>query len=157
MPRALRWRAKWLQGLLLLPAFAAATPAIGPSKALPQDRLAEVNGLRVLRLWGEPAQRGYAHGYLLAADIVALLDRYLSGGELGGLVTYQTLVLPMTNKVMLFAPRKVYRRSPIDKIRSAVAASPYSLPKKNFNIIVGKSSRIRATGREREKIHLVRT
>lgn len=36
-------------------------------------RLEEHAGLRVLRLWGTPAERGYAHGRLLGLDITAML------------------------------------------------------------------------------------
>ena len=31
-------------------------------------------GLRVLRLWGTAEERGYAHGYLLAKDIHAIMS-----------------------------------------------------------------------------------
>ncbi|HUU84496.1 MAG TPA: C45 family peptidase [Phycisphaerae bacterium] len=37
-------------------------------------RLETVQGVRVLKLWGTPEQRGYAHGYLLGRDIVEMFD-----------------------------------------------------------------------------------
>lgn len=40
-------------------------------------KLESIDGARVLTVWGKPHERGFAHGYLLAPDIVALLDGYL--------------------------------------------------------------------------------
>lgn len=40
-------------------------------------KLETIDGARVLTLWGKPHERGFAHGYLLAPDIVSLLDGYL--------------------------------------------------------------------------------
>lgn len=37
--------------------------------------LGTVNGVRVLKLWGTPEERGYAHGYLLGAQIVANFEK----------------------------------------------------------------------------------
>ncbi|MEC8651823.1 MAG: C45 family peptidase [Planctomycetota bacterium] len=45
----------------------AAAPA---SQGGLHGRLEQPSGLRLLRVWGTPEQRGYAHGRLLAADIV---------------------------------------------------------------------------------------
>ena len=64
--------------LLLCLALAWQSCAAGPSPrgaAEPQlhGRVEWHDGLRVLRLWGTPEQRGYAHGYLLADDITAIL------------------------------------------------------------------------------------
>lgn len=41
--------------------------------------LETVNGIRVLKLWGDNYQMGYAHGALLAEDIVMLLENYMFG------------------------------------------------------------------------------
>lgn len=38
-------------------------------------RLEMHDGLRVLRVWGTPAERGYAHGYLLATDIQKMMNQ----------------------------------------------------------------------------------
>ena len=40
-------------------------------------RLCEIDGVRVLHLWGSSHERGYAHGYLLGEDILRLFDGYL--------------------------------------------------------------------------------
>jgi len=66
-----------------LAAPAAATPTKG--------ELVEVKGLRVLRLRGTPRQRGYAHGYLLAREVMQLFNRY------GGMIArdrerYETVI-----------------------------------------------------------------
>jgi len=37
-------------------------------------RIETHQGLRVLRVWGTPAERGYAHGYLLAEDICKMMN-----------------------------------------------------------------------------------
>jgi hypothetical protein len=52
----------------------APAPAVAATKVRPQvfGRLEDHGGLRVLRTWGTPAQRGYAHGFLLAAEIAAV-------------------------------------------------------------------------------------
>ncbi|MHC4091405.1 MAG: C45 family autoproteolytic acyltransferase/hydrolase [Planctomycetota bacterium] len=46
------------------------------SAAPPQitGSLDTVQGVRVLKLWGTPAQRGYAHGYLLGADLMEFCE-----------------------------------------------------------------------------------
>ncbi|MGK0154924.1 MAG: hypothetical protein ACI9SE_001884, partial [Neolewinella sp.] len=38
-------------------------------------RLETHEGLRVLRLWGTSEQRGYAHGFLVASDIFAIMNQ----------------------------------------------------------------------------------
>lgn len=40
-------------------------------------KLAELDGLRILTLWGTPHEQGYAHGYLMAPEIVGFLDRVI--------------------------------------------------------------------------------
>ena len=44
------------------------------------------------------------------------------------------LVLPMVTKVPPFAPKKVLKANPTHKIRNAVAAPVYSMPKRKFNM-----------------------
>lgn len=52
-----------------------ARPSAGPAAAAAglHGRLERHDGLRVLRLWGTPAERGYAHGALLADDIAQIM------------------------------------------------------------------------------------
>jgi hypothetical protein len=47
--------------------------------------LEEVNSVKVLRVWGSRREMGYAHGYLLADDLVDLFERYLFGSVLESL------------------------------------------------------------------------
>jgi hypothetical protein len=53
-----------------------AREATAPPKQL-SGRLSWHDDLPVLELWGDPEAAGYAHGWLLAADIVALFDGYV--------------------------------------------------------------------------------
>ncbi len=55
-------------------------PALGdepPSSPVVCGELLRVDGARVLRVWGNAHQRGYAHGYLLGPEILGLLEGYL--------------------------------------------------------------------------------
>lgn len=57
---------------LIAVAVAAATvPAQAPREV--RGRVEQHGGLRVLHVWGSPAERGYAHGFLLGKDIAAIL------------------------------------------------------------------------------------
>lgn len=47
--------------------------SIGIKKTVDHGRIEDHGGLRVLRLWGSPRQRGRAHGQLVGAEIVDLL------------------------------------------------------------------------------------
>lgn len=41
-------------------------------------RLDEINSIRVVRVWGTPEEMGFAHGYLLADDIVTYLNESIA-------------------------------------------------------------------------------
>lgn len=45
--------------------------------------LTEIEGISILRIWGSPWEKGYAHGYLIAEDIVTMLDNFISGNTFG--------------------------------------------------------------------------
>jgi hypothetical protein len=71
-------------GAMRRPAFAAfllllAAPwlpgqaAVAPAAAAVHGRVEQHQGLRVLRTWGTPQERGYAHGFLLGADVAAVM------------------------------------------------------------------------------------
>ncbi len=48
-------------------AVASAAPIVAPHD--PHGRVEEVAGLKILRVWGTPAERGHAHGFLLATEV----------------------------------------------------------------------------------------
>lgn len=89
----------FLRTLVLWSLIAATAWAAAPSTPQVHGTLTRVDGVRVLRVWGTPAERGYAQGYLLASDIVTLLDEYLDGNVLA----YRTVTLPMT-RLMRISP-----------------------------------------------------
>lgn len=74
----MRFERRWLVAGLAV-AAAATCPAggkaqIGPSAStVAHGRLSRVEGVRVLHLDGEPFERGFAHGKLLEAEILALM------------------------------------------------------------------------------------
>lgn len=57
----------WLVALLLV----VGASAQGAAEKVVHGRLDAIGGLKVLRVWGTPAERGYAHGFLLGRDIAA--------------------------------------------------------------------------------------
>ncbi|UCG31711.1 MAG: hypothetical protein JSU68_08580, partial [Phycisphaerales bacterium] len=68
----------------------------GEGKPDVNGTLTEIEGLTVLRVWGTPAERGYAHGYLMAEQIAAVMDQYLKDGPLGegSIERYEKRTLP---------------------------------------------------------------
>lgn len=57
-------------------AAASHNPATDPAAADVSGELATVGGQRVLRVWGTPTQMGRAHGALLRAEILEIVDGY---------------------------------------------------------------------------------
>jgi hypothetical protein len=53
-------------------------PAVAIQKTVEHGRLEDHDGLRVIRLWGTPKQRGRAHGLLAGAEAVGLMRRELT-------------------------------------------------------------------------------
>ncbi len=77
--------------------------------------LTQVDGITVLRIHGDPQQRGRAHGYLLAPQIVALVDGYLSAANIsGGVERYEATIQLMQNLIDIAPP---YR----DELRGMLA------------------------------------
>jgi|GEM_PF-2572324 len=54
-----------------------------PATEVVNGSLAEIEGISVLRIWGTPYEKGYAHGYLLAEDITTMLENFISNNTLG--------------------------------------------------------------------------
>jgi hypothetical protein len=98
--------------LCLGSAFAQApTPASAPTATRPTSRptpplsgaLTIEQGVRVLRLAGTPYEAGYAHGYLLAEEIVPFVDQFVvSLPFVVGVERYRSRVLPFVREKALF-------------------------------------------------------
>ncbi len=81
--------------------FAHASTMAAPAEQNPpapavQGTIETVHGVKVLRLWGDAGERGYACGYLMAEEIRSLIDGYLqnerfSGGAAGFKVMTQRM------------------------------------------------------------------
>ena len=97
--RRLRRFALVLLGLAAVTAGAAADDDASPAV---QGRFLKYSGLRVLEVWGGPADTGYAHGYLLADDVLKLFDEYLLGVLVEDPATYEHALLPMMRKTFVW-------------------------------------------------------
>src|SRR5262245_12068319 len=76
--------AAMLKRFVLLPVLVAVTLAPFVSVRADDSRTTKVNGeviqrdgVRVLRVWGDARQRGFAQGWLLAKDIRGLTDSFI--------------------------------------------------------------------------------
>ena len=57
--------------------------------------LTDIEGISVLRIWGSPFEKGYAHGYLLAEDIVTMMENFIGNGIFGmDAETWRNQVIP---------------------------------------------------------------
>jgi len=65
-----------LSATLLAAALASVACGADPVQPL-CGRVTQHEGLTALELWGTPEQAGYAHGYLLAEEIIRLFDGYV--------------------------------------------------------------------------------
>ncbi|MBN2563973.1 MAG: hypothetical protein JXQ75_23910 [Phycisphaerae bacterium] len=91
-------RSRWLyiSTAVLFPVLATVALAGQPPAKHVNGSLTEIDGVRVLRVWGTPEERGFAHGYLLGQDMVRVLDGLLASGRLGGGPSgYEEKVLPV--------------------------------------------------------------
>ena len=78
MARVTARHAGWLLLFVwAIPSGSSASRADEQAKARPQGELREIEGLKVLRVWGAARERGFAHGYLLGDEIARMLNSYL--------------------------------------------------------------------------------
>ena len=105
MNRQLRRVNVTIPALFLLPFLLQPVYATEPPIAKVNGTLSEVDGLRVLRVWGTPEERGFAHGYLLAETIKELANSYLAEGPLGGSLDHYTEEMLPKLKRMKIDPR----------------------------------------------------
>lgn len=77
----------WGVGICLLAVLPLAPRAFADgrdaAKAV-QGEIVNVDGMRVVRVWGDARERGFAHGYLLAKDIIGLIDGYVGAEKVSG-------------------------------------------------------------------------
>jgi Acyl-coenzyme A:6-aminopenicillanic acid acyl-transferase len=84
---------------------AALAPAQADSRPAPKGTLSVEKGVRVMRLRGTPAEIGYAHGFLLAAEIVEGFETYVVFSPVvGGPKNYEGRIVPKVRKQMTFLP-----------------------------------------------------
>lgn len=103
----LGWPARLVAiGVLAAAGSACADPAANRRVC---GELSRVGEFRVLRVWGTAAERGYAHGWLLAEDIKRLFESFLADKAFsGGVKNYCSMTRPMAES--LLSPRPIYRR-----------------------------------------------
>lgn len=79
-----------IYALLLVPFLTQPVHATEPPSTKVKGILSEIDGLPVLRVWGTPKERGFAHGYLLADTIKTMANSFLAEGPLGGSLEHYT-------------------------------------------------------------------
>lgn len=88
--------------LLVLSSASNMARAEGRPSAKVNGTLAEKDGLPVLTVWGTPEERGYAHGFLLANEIVSLFDVVVGTDQFGGGADgYTKRILPMLGRMKI--------------------------------------------------------
>jgi hypothetical protein len=98
--------ARLIPGTLLV-LLAAALPARSQATAPPalKGSLTTEKGIRVLKLHGTPRDIGYAHGFLLGAEILEGLETYVVYSPVvGGPKNYENRIVPRVKKEMVFLP-----------------------------------------------------
>ncbi len=76
-----------------------------PDSVAVKGRLTEIEGISILRVWGTPHERGYAHGYHMARDILDLLENYLNDeSNVGKAAAYQMASM-MVSRIMKIEPK----------------------------------------------------
>jgi hypothetical protein len=98
------WRT-WVVCLALVSLLVSSAVAAPPQL---KGQLDESSGLRVLRVWGTPHEQGFAHGYLLAADIKALFDEeVLDPKIIGDVNLYEQRLRGQMLPMFFFTPAEV--------------------------------------------------
>ncbi len=70
--------------------------ALGQNSPPPKvnGTLSEIDGVRVLRIWGSPQERGFAHGYLAGKDFAQLINGFVESGKFMDVDGYENELLP---------------------------------------------------------------
>jgi hypothetical protein len=107
----------------------ASTPAIAgePSETRINGTLSEIDGVRILRVWGTPKERGFAHGFLLGQDSVRVFNGFLSSGAVVDAETYEKRLLPGLQAMQIQPQYEAELRAMLAGIESQ-AGGPVELP-----------------------------
>lgn len=120
-----------LASVLIWAASAVATPPRVTGS------LETVQGIRVLKLWGTPYERGYAHGYLVGKDVVELFESaVLDPRVLADTQQYEgTVRLHFVGKKMNFDPlRREELRGMLDGIVASAGPAALRLKRLGRNL-----------------------
>src|ERR1043166_4230303 len=74
-----------------------------PARSQVKGEMTLVDGLRVLRVWGTPREKGFAQGYLLGQDGISLLDSDLKDDK-HGIGAYEGLSKQLLTKMKVARP-----------------------------------------------------
>ena len=77
-----------------------------------------IDGMPVLRVWGEPHDRGHALGYHFGAEIVALIDAYVSNPASGGREGFERMVAFSKTRMVIDAKYKAELEGVVDGMRA---------------------------------------
>ncbi len=103
------------------------TPSPTPTRATEVNGLIEeLNGVTVLRVWGSRQEMGYAYGYLLADQLVELIEQNLFDHLLEGLdpnITYDALVELMEQSIYWPEWYVVEMEAMVEGIKDALGGS----------------------------------
>lgn len=119
-------------GVLALATWASAAP---PDLC---GRLSDEHGIRVLELWGSPAEAGFAHGYLLAEDLMGMFDATLLDPAVGvPPQAYEAIIRPAVARTFRWEPgfeaelegllRGLVARLGAERVRSARLDRPLTV------------------------------
>lgn len=92
-------------------------------KARAQGELREIEGLRVLRVWGTARERGFAHGYFLGDEITQMLNSYLEEIAPGpeGAKNYESKARALLRTMVIAPPFKDELEGMLAGIRAKAA------------------------------------
>ncbi len=116
-----------LCALLLLPLLSTAARADDAPKTQVNGTLSEIDGVRVLRVWGTPEQRGYANGYLMSSDIARFMNEFFADGSVIDAKGYETRVLRKLHLMTIQPQHEAELRAMLAGIE-AKAGGPVDLP-----------------------------
>jgi hypothetical protein len=88
------WHSTSMCAVTSLLLLSNAARGMGPPTPEVNGTLGEIEGVRVLRVWGTPQERGFAHGYLIGKDAVGLLNGFIASGAFMDVEGYENEVLP---------------------------------------------------------------